>query len=114
MAAATGCASVPWAFADEHPDDVLAGIYLDRVVGFMLEPRQRAGMGLFTSAKVGMPSPLAASKVTLARLDERHVVRLDFEGQCPPDRAVGKEQTRAAIGARKETCQCAQREVLCP
>jgi adenylate cyclase len=26
------------AFADEYPDDVLAGIYLDRVVGFMLEP----------------------------------------------------------------------------
>jgi adenylate cyclase len=26
------------AFADEYPDDVLAGIYMDRVVGFMLEP----------------------------------------------------------------------------
>jgi adenylate cyclase len=26
------------AFAREHPDDVLAGIYLDRVVGFLLEP----------------------------------------------------------------------------
>jgi len=26
------------AFADEHPEDVLAGIYLDRVVGFLLEP----------------------------------------------------------------------------
>ena len=26
------------AFADEYPDDVLAGIYLDRVVGFVLEP----------------------------------------------------------------------------
>ena len=26
------------AFADAYPDDVLAGIYLDRVVGFMLEP----------------------------------------------------------------------------
>ncbi|MBA7465471.1 MAG: hypothetical protein DI543_11200 [Bradyrhizobium icense] len=25
------------AFADEYPDDVLAGIYLDRVVGFILE-----------------------------------------------------------------------------
>jgi adenylate cyclase len=26
------------AFADEHPEDVLAGIYLDRVAGFLLEP----------------------------------------------------------------------------
>ena len=26
------------AFADEYPDDVLAGIYLDRVIGFILEP----------------------------------------------------------------------------
>jgi len=26
------------AFADEHPEDVLAGIYVDRVVGFLLEP----------------------------------------------------------------------------
>jgi adenylate cyclase len=26
------------AFAREHPDDLLAGIYLDRVVGFLLEP----------------------------------------------------------------------------
>lgn len=26
------------AFADKHPDDVLAGIYIDRVVGFLLEP----------------------------------------------------------------------------
>jgi adenylate cyclase len=26
------------AFADHHPEDVLAGIYLDRIVGFMLEP----------------------------------------------------------------------------
>jgi adenylate cyclase len=26
------------AFADAYPDDVLAGIYVDRVVGFMLEP----------------------------------------------------------------------------
>ena len=25
-------------FAREHPDDLLAGIYLDRVVGFLLEP----------------------------------------------------------------------------
>ena len=25
-------------FADEHPEDVLAGIYLDRVAGFLLEP----------------------------------------------------------------------------
>jgi adenylate cyclase len=26
------------AFADDHPEDVLAGIYLDRVAGFLLEP----------------------------------------------------------------------------
>jgi len=26
------------AFAREHPDDVLAEIYVDRVVGFLLEP----------------------------------------------------------------------------
>lgn len=26
------------AFADEYPEDVLAGIYLDRVIGFILEP----------------------------------------------------------------------------
>jgi adenylate cyclase len=24
-------------FAEQHPEDVLAGIYLDRVVGFLLE-----------------------------------------------------------------------------
>jgi len=26
------------AFASEHPEDVVAGIYLNRVVGFLLEP----------------------------------------------------------------------------
>ena len=39
------------AFADQHPDDVLAGIYLDRAVGFLLEPPPRAGMESFASAK---------------------------------------------------------------
>jgi adenylate cyclase len=34
------------AFADDYPDDVLAGIYLDRVVGFVLEPPSRAWDGV--------------------------------------------------------------------
>jgi adenylate cyclase len=39
------------AFADEHPDDVLAGIYLDRVVGFMLEPPSDAWDGIIHFSK---------------------------------------------------------------
>ncbi|MFO1108049.1 MAG: adenylate/guanylate cyclase domain-containing protein [Bradyrhizobium sp.] len=33
-------------FADDYPDDVLAGIYLDRVVGFMLDPPSEAWDGV--------------------------------------------------------------------
>lgn len=33
-------------FADKYPDDVLAGIYLDRVVGFLLEPPPEAWDGV--------------------------------------------------------------------
>ena len=43
------------AFADEYPDDVLAGIYLDRVVGFMLEPPSETWDGSSISAQLGMP-----------------------------------------------------------
>jgi len=39
------------AFADEYPDDVLAGIYLDRVVGFMLEPPSEAWDGIIHFSK---------------------------------------------------------------
>jgi adenylate cyclase len=39
------------AFADEYPDDVLAGIYLDRVVGFMLEPPSDAWDGIIHFSK---------------------------------------------------------------
>jgi adenylate cyclase len=34
------------AFADRYPEDVLAGIYLDRVVGFLLEPPSEAWDGI--------------------------------------------------------------------
>jgi adenylate cyclase len=34
------------AFADEYPDDALAGIYLDRVIGFILEPPTDAWDGV--------------------------------------------------------------------
>jgi adenylate cyclase len=33
-------------FADDHPEEVLAGIYLDRVVGFVLEPPADAWDGI--------------------------------------------------------------------
>jgi adenylate cyclase len=39
------------AFADEYPDDVLAGIYLDRVVGFMLEPPSETWDGVIHFSK---------------------------------------------------------------
>jgi adenylate cyclase len=39
------------AFADQYPDDVLAGIYLDRVVGFMLEPPQENWDGIIRFSK---------------------------------------------------------------
>jgi adenylate cyclase len=39
------------AFADEHPDDVLAGIYLDRVVGFLLEPPPETWDGIIRFSK---------------------------------------------------------------
>ena len=39
------------AFADEYPEDVLAGIYLDRVVGFMLEPPPEAWDGIIHFSK---------------------------------------------------------------
>jgi len=39
------------AFADEHPEDVLAGIYLDRVVGFLLEPPPESWDGIIRFSK---------------------------------------------------------------
>jgi adenylate cyclase len=39
------------AFADKYPDDVLAGIYLDRVVGFLLEPPSDAWDGVIHFTK---------------------------------------------------------------
>jgi adenylate cyclase len=39
------------AFADEYPEDVLAGIYLDRVVGFMLEPPAESWDGIIHFSK---------------------------------------------------------------
>ncbi len=39
------------AFADQYPDDVLAGIYLDRVVGFMLEPPSEDWDGIIHFSK---------------------------------------------------------------
>jgi adenylate cyclase len=39
------------AFADHYPDDVLAGIYLDRVVGFMLEPPSETWDGIIHFSK---------------------------------------------------------------
>ncbi len=39
------------AFADQYPDDVLAGIYLDRVVGFMLEPPSEGWDGVIQFSK---------------------------------------------------------------
>jgi adenylate cyclase len=39
------------AFADAYPDDVLAGVYLDRVVGFMLEPPSEAWDGVVHFSK---------------------------------------------------------------
>jgi adenylate cyclase len=38
-------------FADQHPEDVLAGIYLDRVVGFLLEPPPEAWDGIIRFSK---------------------------------------------------------------
>lgn len=34
----TGTLDALQAFAVDHPDDVVAGIYLSRVIGFVLEP----------------------------------------------------------------------------
>ena len=39
------------AFAEEHPEDVLAGIYLDRVVEFLLEPPPRDWDGIIHFSK---------------------------------------------------------------
>jgi adenylate cyclase len=39
------------AFADEYPEDVLAGIYLDRIVGFMLEPPAEGWDGIIHFSK---------------------------------------------------------------
>ena len=39
------------AFADEYPDDVLAGIYLDRVAGFLLGPYPDAWDGIIRFSK---------------------------------------------------------------
>jgi adenylate cyclase len=39
------------AFADGYPEDVLAGIYLDRVVGFMLEPPAESWDGIIRFSK---------------------------------------------------------------
>jgi adenylate cyclase len=39
------------AFADVYPDDVLAGIYLDRVVGFILEPPREGWDGIIRFSK---------------------------------------------------------------
>ena len=39
------------AFADEYPDDVLASIYLDRVVGFILEPPSETWDGIIHFSK---------------------------------------------------------------
>jgi adenylate cyclase len=38
-------------FADKYPNDVLAGIYLDRVVGFLLEPPPEAWDGIVRFSK---------------------------------------------------------------
>ena len=38
-------------FADKYPEDVLAGIYLDRVVGFLLEPPPEAWDGVVRFSK---------------------------------------------------------------
>lgn len=39
------------AFADQYPEDVLAGIYLDRIVGFLLEPPPVAWDGIIRFSK---------------------------------------------------------------
>jgi adenylate cyclase len=39
------------AFADEHPEDVVAGIYLDRVVEFLLELHPITGVESSASAR---------------------------------------------------------------
>jgi adenylate cyclase len=39
------------AFADAYPEDVLAGIYLDRVVGFLLEPPAETWDGIIRFSK---------------------------------------------------------------
>jgi hypothetical protein len=54
---------LPWcieAFADEYPDDVLAGIYLDRVVGFMLEPPSETWDGVIHFSKKKERRPCTA------------------------------------------------------
>jgi adenylate cyclase len=38
-------------FADRYPEDVLAGIYLDRIVGFLLEPPPVAWDGIIRFSK---------------------------------------------------------------
>jgi adenylate cyclase len=38
-------------FAEQYPEDVLAGIYLDRVVGFLLEPPPEAWDGIIRFSK---------------------------------------------------------------
>ena len=38
-------------FADKYPEDVLAGIYLDRIVGFLLEPPPEAWDGVVRFSK---------------------------------------------------------------
>jgi adenylate cyclase len=39
------------AFADKYPQDVLAGIYLDRVVGFLLKPPAETWDGIIRFSK---------------------------------------------------------------
>jgi len=40
------------AFADKYPQDVLAGIYLDRVVGFLLKPPAETWDGIIRFSKI--------------------------------------------------------------
>jgi len=74
MPAAIGCAH--WSFADEHPEDVLAGIYLDRVVGFLLEWPPSAGMESSVSVKIGQAVLIAGRKLSTQVTSANLVVRL--------------------------------------